>query len=542
TATPPTGSTNLTLNWTAAQGAVKYRIERKDVNTSYTQIGTSTSTSLTDNGAVSGTAYLYRVCSADAAGNCTSNYSNIALGAAITFTDPTIISTTDDPTGATATRIRAVHITQLRTAVNAVRTMAGLPNATWTWNAAIGDLIRVEEIRELRTALAAALTALQIDQSAPYTDPTLVGFAENPATATRVKADHFRQLRQRATSGIGAGPGGGATFTLNWLITDNLSTPRIVIDLSGTLNTTRRFDYLPFGEELKSSNGLRGTTLGYADSSADRIRQKFTIKERDNETGLDYFGARYYANVLGRFTSVDPENFQAMQNTSKPQSWNGYSYVSNNPLRSNDPTGLAEQQDSEKVQILRNGLWYGYWMTDAELHAAATAARTQVAVEFMQRDENGLPKPIDLSRVSDGEALLIRDQFVQWRDEGKIPKFEPQVGSPVGTTSPQAKLTKAQQRRIDKIDKIIEDHLTERDIQGLTRDVSRNPVPKPGGGQWDHFKEVTEAVKGLKREIQSLKGSLKNPRMDAATRGEIQCAIDKAQNYVTRVEKIIRSH
>jgi RHS repeat-associated protein len=31
-----------------------------------------------------------------------------------------------------------------------------------------------------------------------------------------------------------------------------------------------------------------------------------TRKERDNETGLDFFGARYYANVQGRFTSVDP--------------------------------------------------------------------------------------------------------------------------------------------------------------------------------------------------------------------------------------------
>lgn len=545
TATPPTVSTPLTLSWTAPQGgAVKYRVERKGAGQSFTQIGTPTTTSMQDTGAVSGNAYLYQVCSADAAGNCTSNYSNIALGAAITFTDPTIISFAENPSAATP--VRAVHITQLRTAVNAVRTLAGMQNATWAWNVAIGELIHVEDIRDLRTALAAALSTLQIDQSTPYTDPTLVGLIEDPVNATTIKANHIRELRQRATSGIGAGPGGGETFSLNWLITDHLSTPRIIIDLSGSLNTTKRYDYLPFGEELKSSNGLRGTTLGYAASNADRIRQKFTTKERDNETGLDYFGARYYANVQGRFTSVDPENFQAMLNTTRPQSWNGYSYVNNNPLRSNDPTGLYLEADPEIIQKFNNWRKYGYWMTDAELHAAAEAARQQIARYIRDQDpETGELRPVDTSGMSDGEVLMFRDQVVELAKEGKIPVFEipePVVGSPLGTTSPQSKLTKAQKRRVDKIDKIIDDHLTERDIQGLIRDVSRNPVPKPGGGHFDHFKEVTEAIKGLKNEIRSLRKSMRNPRMDAATREEIQCAIDKAHNMITRVEKIIKSH
>ncbi len=342
TATPPTGSTNLTLNWTAVQGAVKYRVERKDANSSYTSIGTPTSTSMTDTGAVSGTAYLYRVCATDAAGSCTSSYSNIALGTAITFTDPTIISTADDPTGLTATPLKAVHITQLRTAVNAVRTLAGMPNQTWTWNAAIGDVVHVEDVRQLRTALGAALTSLQIDQSTPYTDPTLVGFAENPATATRIKADHIRELRQRATSGASAGAGGGAIFSLSWLVSDQLSTPRIVIDLSGNLNTTKRFDYLPFGEELKSSNGLRGTTLGYAASSADHIRQKFTSYERDVESGLDYAHARYYSSTQGRFTGPDIPLID--QYTTDPQSWNLYAYVGNKPLTNTDPFGLWKKR------------------------------------------------------------------------------------------------------------------------------------------------------------------------------------------------------
>jgi len=63
-----------------------------------------------------------------------------------------------------------------------------------------------------------------------------------------------------------------------------------------------------------------------------------TQKERDNETGLDYFTNRYYSSTQGRFTSVDPENAGAFED--EPQSWNGYAYVQNNPLGFIDPDGL----------------------------------------------------------------------------------------------------------------------------------------------------------------------------------------------------------
>ncbi len=69
---------------------------------------------------------------------------------------------------------------------------------------------------------------------------------------------------------------------------------------------------------------------------------KFTGKERDAESGLDYFGARYYSSVIGRFTSPDwaakaePVPYANLDN---PQTLNLYSYVGNNPLLRTDPTG-----------------------------------------------------------------------------------------------------------------------------------------------------------------------------------------------------------
>ena len=67
----------------------------------------------------------------------------------------------------------------------------------------------------------------------------------------------------------------------------------------------------------------------------------FTSKERDSETGLDWFEARYFSGSQGRFTS--PDQPFADQDSSNPQSWNLYSYGRNNPLRYNDPTGRCSQ-------------------------------------------------------------------------------------------------------------------------------------------------------------------------------------------------------
>jgi RHS repeat-associated protein len=61
-----------------------------------------------------------------------------------------------------------------------------------------------------------------------------------------------------------------------------------------------------------------------------------TGKERDTESGNDYFGDRYYGSSMGRFMSPDSGSDQ---HPSDPQSWNLYSYVRNNPLSMVDPNG-----------------------------------------------------------------------------------------------------------------------------------------------------------------------------------------------------------
>jgi RHS repeat-associated protein len=68
----------------------------------------------------------------------------------------------------------------------------------------------------------------------------------------------------------------------------------------------------------------------------------FTGKERDQESGLDFFGARYYGSALGRFTSPDwsatpqPVPYASLND---PQTLNLYAYVRNNPVTNRDLEG-----------------------------------------------------------------------------------------------------------------------------------------------------------------------------------------------------------
>src|SRR5205085_10178341 len=116
---------------------------------------------------------------------------------------------------------------------------------------------------------------------------------------------------------------------VEWLVADQLGTPRMVADETGSLSGIKRHDYLPFGEELFANTGGRTTAQGYL-AAGSNPRQHFTSYERDDETGLDFAQARYYANVQGRFTSPDP--LLASSHVSDPQSWNRYTYCYNNPI------------------------------------------------------------------------------------------------------------------------------------------------------------------------------------------------------------------
>jgi RHS repeat-associated protein len=135
---------------------------------------------------------------------------------------------------------------------------------------------------------------------------------------------------------------------------DNLGTEVGTVD--STLIMANPLDYAPFGRVISGS-----TNDPYL----------FTGKERDAESGLDFFGARYYASSMGRFMSPDwssgPEAVPYAK-LGNPQSLNLYQYVLNNPMRSFDADGhttidgvdlygtpgLVDGKDSNETQSEQN--------------------------------------------------------------------------------------------------------------------------------------------------------------------------------------------
>ncbi|HBB95760.1 MAG TPA: hypothetical protein DC054_10250, partial [Blastocatellia bacterium] len=150
----------------------------------------------------------------------------------------------DNPLVVGETTVQARHITELRTAINTLRAREGMAAYSWTTSATTSDWINAGPIAEMRTALDQVL------------GPPPSGYGSDLASGQPIKAIHIQELRDRLT----------ATWSIDirWLVTDQLGTPRIIFDASGSLVTTSRHDYLPFGEELFAGIGGRTQAQGYS--------------------------------------------------------------------------------------------------------------------------------------------------------------------------------------------------------------------------------------------------------------------------------------
>jgi len=124
------------------------------------------------------------------------------------------------------------------------------------------------------------------------------------------------------------------TEKVYYFLNDHLGNVDVVLDEEG--NVVERADYLPYGNDR-----LRLDADG---DGKDNDDHKFTGKEKDDETGLMFYGARYYDSAIGRFVSYDPmlldEGSKPLTaNLQNPQALNPYTYALNNPVRYTDETG-----------------------------------------------------------------------------------------------------------------------------------------------------------------------------------------------------------
>jgi RHS repeat-associated protein len=194
-----------------------------------------------------------------------------------------------------------------------------------------------------------------------------------------------------------------------------------------------------------------------------------TQKERDIETGLDYFGARYFASTHGRFTGVDPYDINLeRQNTpdpeeanalfrnyiSQPQHWNRYAYALNNPLRYVDPDGLMEYETKLLGQTIK------VHIDDSIINNDQDA---------LKRIQDNLQKAFD--KINAGAAKLTEEQIESIHSQNRIYVSN---DNPIGTVGRTFHITQrmAENPNIDKLAAdIVHDS---RHSEQLARELSYN--------------------------------------------------------------------
>ena len=133
------------------------------------------------------------------------------------------------------------------------------------------------------------------------------------------------------------GPQGDAGT--RYLTADHLGSTRVVVDGSGVVQQCN--DYLPFGEDIPAGVGGRGSCFpsgSYPGTGPDKANQKFTGKERDWETGLDFFESQYYHRRRGG--SLRPMSLRAaswMRSAAKQHS---------NPARCHTPISATRKRST----------------------------------------------------------------------------------------------------------------------------------------------------------------------------------------------------
>lgn len=184
-----TTNSSISLDWSSVSGATQYRVERSEsLSGQYAFVANAGTSNFTDNTVTSQRAYLYRVRAIAPDDSCPSGPSNSALGTAISFEFSSLFGK----------QIRAQHVHDVRTATNAVRTLANLSAASWTRPTLNNLEVKASDILEVRSRLVEALTALEVD-FAGFQDPLLI-------PGGQIRAIHVEDLQTVSTRGVRENP------------------------------------------------------------------------------------------------------------------------------------------------------------------------------------------------------------------------------------------------------------------------------------------------------------------------------------------------
>jgi RHS repeat-associated protein len=183
--------------------------------------------------------------------------------------------------------------------------------------------------------------------------------------------------------------------TKYYYTSDQINSTRIITDSSGSVVYSAVFD--PYGGMQKQWVNTYQPSL------------KFSGKEREVNTELDYFGARYYGHTQYRFISVDPV-INKDEVLANPQLWNLYSYCRNNPITFLDLNGLTE------ITISVNRSNENTTRTLGTLSVTNDSNNTSLSLYTLERPDNNNQQ--NTSRINADEYSATKwwsNEYNQWR-------------------------------------------------------------------------------------------------------------------------------
>ena len=233
---------------------------------------------------------------------------------------------------------------------------------------------------------------------------------------------------------------------IRYIFTDWQGSTRAITGEAGQVQA--RMDYTAFGEEIGANVGMRTTQQGF--TAPNKLDEKYALTERDKATGLDHTQWRKNENQAGRWTSPDP--YIGSASIGNPQSFNRYSYVSNQPTNFIDPSGLfmiAPRHEYSWFEICHMlgicGNSNSGGSSDEEFSGGGSSGQSDDPCAKFLPSSSGIPSGVnidDLIKETEDTISQFRKEAKEGADEirktgmpgayGAAAQLEASVGTPGG--------------------------------------------------------------------------------------------------------------
>jgi RHS repeat-associated protein len=299
---------------------------------------------------------------------------------------------------------------------------------------------------------------------------------------------------------------GGAT---DYQVKDHLASNRLTIrHLSGS--SVLPHDYAPYGQPLANATSIIAQGKGY-------------INERyDAETGLQYLHARYYDPELGRF--LTPDWWDPWQ---QGVDFNRYAYAGNDPINFSDPNGhLFDENGTYLTVAAGTAAAAGCVASGACVVAAGVTAGVAVIVTATTY---AFGKP---GEFSNREKQQIEERARQLKNAG----YSSSVAEAYAVDEARSSRhhTDKQNQRIKDVNNIVAHHANRWDYENVWKET--NGISSRRG----HIEEMTNARKGLRDSIKSIRNTLRNPNLNQSQRNSLERTLRRAEREERRMTRALR--